>query len=70
MIILYATLWYIIGICCFVFWITKDIDITVESIPFVLFVGIFGPTNFIIGWFLHGDKLFQSDKVLFKKRNK
>lgn len=62
--------WVVIGYASFIFWRTKDYDLTFDDIPTMLLVGIFcGAFAFVIGWFVHGNCFNQKvNKVILKKR--
>lgn len=60
-------IWWILGSASFVYWFTKDHDITMVLLPLVFIAGVAGPISFAIGYFIHGDKTKQT--VIFKKRN-
>lgn len=60
--------WYVIGVLSFIFWWTKDYNITVFEVPLTLLIGIIGPIAFLIGWVVHGDMSYKDSKILIKKR--
>lgn len=66
--ILSTIIWFIIGYKSFVYWWTKDNDYVTSDIPVALIMGIFGPITFIAGWFIHGDPIFTSDRLIKRKR--
>jgi hypothetical protein len=55
-----------IGVLGFVFWWTKQFDLTTEHIPVIIAVGFIGPLSFLMGWLIHGGTT--NHVVLFKKR--
>ncbi len=63
-ILIYVLIWYFVGAASFVFWWTKDFDMTVSYIPIVIVVGLVGPIAFLVGYAMHGKG---KEKVLFKK---
>ena len=64
-IILGSIAWYLIGIFSFIYWWTKDNDFTINDLPKMFVMGIYGPFAIIIGYFIHSD----SNKVIFKKQS-
>ena len=66
--VLYFMLWYIVGLATFIYWVTKEYDLTLSILPLLFFCGFGGPFNFIVGWLIHGDTVISCDKILFKKR--
>ena len=64
-IIILISIYFLSGFCSFVYWWTKDYDFTTADILLALFMSLFGPLIFIVGWTIHG-KAF--DKILIKKK--
>jgi hypothetical protein len=54
------------GATGFIFWWTKDFDFKTENIIASVFYSIAGPTTWIMGYFIHGNK--GDSKVLIRKR--
>ncbi len=67
-IIILLVIWYIIGIISFIYWWTKDFDLTMNEFLPMLGLGVGGPTIWIIGWAIHGDNLLDN-RIIFKKKN-
>lgn len=66
---LYLTLgiiWYAIGVSGFVYWWTKDYDLTLDEAMLALFVGLMGPFTWILGATIHGG----SGHILLRRRGK
>ena len=59
--------WFILGVYSFIYWWTKEWDITIAEIPICIMVGLAGPFSFFSGLMIHCCDL-KSDKVLIKKR--
>ena len=57
--------WFLSGFLSFVYWWTKDNDITPATFLLGVFVSTLGPIDFLIGWALHGEQF-----VIFKRRSK
>jgi len=47
-------IWYLIGVCSFIFWWTTEHDLRVGDFLLALLVGTFGPVAFIMGYIIHG----------------
>lgn len=62
--------WWLIGLGAFVYWASKDLDITVTVLLFGCVLGFGGPFNIFIGWVIHGkvDGKPVLGITLFKKR--
>lgn len=58
-------LWYLSGICSFIYWWTKTEDLTFGYALASLYIGLAGPLAFLIGMLLHGKEI-----ILIKKRKK
>lgn len=58
--------YWVIGACGFIYWFTKDCDITIREVPIILIIGWTGPISFVIGWSIHSGS--SGDKILIKKR--
>jgi hypothetical protein len=54
--ILFLLIWFLLGFVSFVFWFTKDHDITTHSSDLIpLLAGVLlGPISFLFGWLIHG----------------
>lgn len=68
----YFLIWYLVGICSFIYWWTKDHDFDM-SLIFICFIeALFGPFTFLFGWLIHGDHSKRKIKqpVSVKKRGK
>ena len=53
-----GVLWWVIGFASFVYWWTKEYDLETQDLFKGALVGIvFGPTAFLVGWFIHGDPI-------------
>lgn len=48
--------WYLIGIAGFIYWCTKDYEITWSDVPTMLMAGCTGPVAWFYGWQIHGKK--------------
>ena len=73
MTLIFIITWLLIGAAGFIYWVTKDHDITLEpAIILALFVGSFGgPFSWFAGWAIHGGDFDEKEpKVLIKKRVK
>jgi hypothetical protein len=46
-------LWFLSGAASFIFWWTKDADLSCGILPFVLILGLFGPAIFFVGAYFH-----------------
>jgi hypothetical protein len=66
MILLALLLWYSIGVCSIIYWVTSEFDFTADYIPLAIIIGLLGPFVFLIGYLIHGD----TGGVLIKKRTK
>jgi hypothetical protein len=60
--------WFALGAGGFVFWWTRDWDLTVAEVPLMLLVGFAGPIAWVIGWILHGDTLVSESPTVLRKR--
>ena len=61
-------LWYACGVASFIFWWTKEFELTTDDLIFALFIGFFGPIAFGMGWTVHGDDTVK-DRVIKKRRD-
>lgn len=59
-----AVLWYLTGVWGFAWWWTQDQDLTTDNIVFMLFIGLFGPLTWVIGWVIHS----KDKHVILRKR--
>lgn len=65
LIIIVVLAWLISGHKSFVYWWTKDYDLTTRELALSIFISIVGPFAYLAGRGIHGDK---GTKVLKKKR--
>lgn len=63
--LIYGIIWGLIGGSGFIFWWTKDYDLTLQEFLLVLFGTILGPLAWIVGWFIHTKSL-----IVIKKKSK
>ena len=65
---IYFLLWYLSGLASFAYWWTFDDDLTVNEIPLLLLMGLFGVITFIIGVIIY----FQHpvNYIIFRNRNR
>lgn len=75
MITFITILWWLSGVAGFVFWWTKEYDLTLEpsQIFLSIFVGLIGPAAWILGAVIHGGdggvaKAKAQPKIIIKKR--
>lgn len=47
-------LWWLSGVASYIFWWTKDYDLSLSDLYFSFGVGVIGPLAFPIGWDVHG----------------
>ena len=60
--------WFASGFFSFVYWWTKEHDLTSAEMPVACYTAILvGPFNFFVGWFMTRSAE-EDSKVLFKKR--
>lgn len=59
----YALLWYLVGSASFIYWWTKDSDLSTKEIIFVVLSGFIGPLAFLAGWAIHGNS-----RVIMRRR--
>lgn len=62
-------LWYVVGVAGFVFWWTRDYDLTTHHIVNACLAGVMGPISFVVGFLIHGESWCGANKVIFKKRS-
>jgi hypothetical protein len=57
MLLLYliAFVWYAFGVASFIFWWTREFDLTTEEIGTCLYAGLLGPIAWILGSTIHGE---------------
>ncbi len=60
--------WYLIGICSFIYWLTGEYDLMSDDIGMVIFIGLIGPIAFIAGAVIHGNS--HKPKIIMKRRGK
>jgi hypothetical protein len=58
-------LWFIVGASGFIFWWTRNFDLTTNEIFIFVPTGLLGPLSWLIGWFLHESK---APRTLIKRR--
>ena len=58
-------LWLVVGASGFIFWWTRDFDLTTNEIVLVVLTGLCGPIAWIIGLGMHG---FRTPRILIKRR--
>jgi len=63
--IIVGIIWYVSGVYSFIYWYTKEDDLTVLLIPVVLFAGLTGILAYVFGWLIYTDKI---DKILIRKK--
>ena len=68
--LLYATLWYAIGVASFIYWWTNELDFTSSNIPLAMIIGFAGPLAFPIGFLIHGNHSESRTNTILKKRTK
>lgn len=64
-----ALLWYLVGVASFIYWSRKQFDICVSDLSVLLILGFGGPFTFIIGFMMFAE-IFQTDRILIKKKVK
>jgi hypothetical protein len=65
--------WWIIGVCGYIYWWTREFDLKVSDAPFSMIIGLtLGPITWIAGFAIHGNTIIckDRDKILIKKRIK
>lgn len=68
-ILLIFLIWYIAGITGFIFWWTKEYNLTTNDLFICFWAGTLGIFSWFIGWRIHGEPInFPKDKIIFKKR--
>ena len=67
MIIILIVLWWSIGLAGFIFWWTKDFDLTASDLSIGFIAGFLGILAWLIGAMLHGNL---KDKTIIKHRNR
>lgn len=63
---LYIFLWLVSGAASFIWWWTKDYDLTINEIWLIMLSLIGGPLVFFVGWLIHGDE----NEILIRKRGR
>lgn len=64
-------LWLIVGATGFIYWWTREYDLTVDEIIIVIMVSIAGPISWLYGYFIHGKRSKKSEqKFLLKRKTK
>ena len=61
--------WVVSGIAGFVFWWTKDHNLTTADLPLVALSCFTGPLNWLIGWSIHGNREYHEPKILKRRRH-
>ena len=64
LIVLATIAWSACGSASFVYWWSKDYDVTMGDLPITLLLGALGPLVFFMGWGVHGDH----SKVIKRRR--
>jgi hypothetical protein len=59
--------WVASGGASFVYWWTRDFDLTARQLPTLVAASIAGPISFILGWFIHGGSS-EGGGVIVKRR--
>ena len=59
-------LWYLVGVCSFIYWWIKDFDLGAKDFLIALVAGLIGPFAWGLGWIIHNDN---KSTVIMKKRN-
>jgi hypothetical protein len=60
--------WWLSGVCSFIYWWIKEFDFEKITAFVAAYVGLIGPIAFLVGWFLY--KPEGKSNVLIKRRNK
>jgi len=59
--------WWLSGVVSFVYWWTREYDITIADLVMALLVGgCLGPIAWIVGWSIHGG----DSRVIMRKKRK
>lgn len=68
--LIFAIIWYAIGLYCFQYWWRRDFDLTSDwFLIFVwLVIGLVGPIAWLMGSFLHGEPEQTKPVILLKKK--
>lgn len=61
-------LWLIIGAAGFVFWWTREFDLTLEMAVFGVFASLIGPLAWVLGYFIHSGP--KDDIILIRSRKR
>ena len=56
--------WAALGEAGFIYWWTRDYDITTDEIVMLIIAPIMGPINWIIGWSIH-----EHSKIIIKRKD-
>jgi len=64
-IIMLIIIWFAIGVWGFVYWWTKDFDLTTKCIPIMFLTGCCGIFSWFVGWTIHGEK---KERILMRRR--
>ena len=70
MILLCLAAWLIIGAFGFIYWWTKDEDLTNNEVVLIVGGALAGPLARIVGYTIHGVSEDAGSRVIFKKRKK
>lgn len=62
--------WYFIGLSGFIFWWTKDEDLTTEELGLMLLVSFTGILSWVIGLYVHGMPSVKFKTFVKKRRDK
>jgi len=60
-----AIVWWLIGLRGFIFWWTKDDDLSALDLTIGIFSSVIGPLTWIFGAFVHSGGL---DMIIIKKK--
>lgn len=65
-----VVIWVLSGMWSFKYWWTQDFNLTTQEIPLMIFIGVFGPIGYVMGYFLHHkkEKKVNTGTVIFQKR--
>lgn len=69
-ILVLIALWFFVGASGFIYWWTKDYDLTLAALPLVFGTALLGPLAWIVGWTIHADHSGGSQIILKRRRAK
>jgi len=55
--------WYVAGVAGFLYWYSREYDVTIGTLLCSLLVALAGPSTFIVGYFIHGDRIVVIKKM-------